>query len=59
MKISIICSGISGLSSALLLSQEHNITLYEYVHKEILIDIPGYIELIDTITLFFVINEAL
>ena len=29
MKIAIIGSGISGLSSALLLSQEHNITLFE------------------------------
>ena len=29
MKIAIIGSGISGLSSALLLSQKHNITLFE------------------------------
>ena len=33
MKIAIIGSGISGLSSALLLSQKHNITLFEVNKK--------------------------
>ena len=34
MKIAIIGSGISGLSAALLLSQKHNITMFEQMFTD-------------------------
>ena len=61
MKIAIIGSGISGLSSALLLSQKHNITLFE-INKRFgghanTVDIMNKQSLIPVDTGFIVYNK--